>query len=58
VVRRDHGVTEQELIEATKALLGFKCPKRIYFLKELPKNATGKIQKTALHPGLAETVPA
>ena len=33
--------------------LGFKRPKRMYRLDELPKNAAGKIQKTALRPALA-----
>jgi long-chain acyl-CoA synthetase len=33
--------------------LGFKRPKRIYRVAELPKNAAGKIQKSALRPQLA-----
>ncbi|MGE0314450.1 MAG: AMP-binding protein [Lautropia sp.] len=41
------------IIEATKAPLGFKRPKRLYVVAELPKNAAGKIQKTALKPALA-----
>jgi acyl-CoA synthetase (AMP-forming)/AMP-acid ligase II len=53
IVRRHDSVTAQEIIDASKAALGFKRPKRIYFVAELPKNNTGKIQKTALHPGLA-----
>lgn len=58
VVLRDRSVTEQQLIDATKPALGFKRPKRIYFLSDLPKNSTGKIQKTALRPELADAVPA
>jgi fatty-acyl-CoA synthase len=53
IVRRHESVTAQEIIQASKTTLGFKRPKRIYFVAELPKNNTGKIQKTALHPGLA-----
>jgi long-chain acyl-CoA synthetase len=55
VLRKPGAVTAEALIEATKPELGFKRPKRIHFLADLPKNATGKIQKTALNPGLAET---
>jgi long-chain acyl-CoA synthetase len=47
------GTTGAELLEFSKAQLGFKKPKRIYRIKELPKNANGKIQKTALKPELA-----
>ena len=37
----------------TKGLLGFKRPKRLYVVNELPKNAAGKLQKSALKPALA-----
>ncbi len=42
-----------ELAEFLKPQLGFKRPKRIHVLPELPKNSNGKIQKSALNPALA-----
>lgn len=42
-----------EILQFAKAPLGFKRPKRIYVLKELPKNAAGKIQKKGLKPEMA-----
>jgi acyl-CoA synthetase (AMP-forming)/AMP-acid ligase II len=44
---------ERELIEFGRERLGFKRPKRVYLMRELPKNAAGKIQKSALKPDLA-----
>ncbi|QKV78643.1 AMP-binding protein [Amycolatopsis sp. Hca4] len=42
-------VTAEELIEHCRGYLaGYKCPKRIEFLEELPRTATGKIQKFKL----------
>lgn len=46
-------VSERELMDFAKMELGYKRPKRIYRVQELPKNANGKIQKTVLVPGLA-----
>lgn len=41
--------TEAELLAHCQASLAkFKCPKHFVFLKELPKNATGKIDKNLL----------
>jgi acyl-coenzyme A synthetase/AMP-(fatty) acid ligase len=45
--------TESDLIEFLKPQLGFKRPKRVYRVRELPKNSNGKIQKTVLKPELA-----
>jgi long-chain acyl-CoA synthetase len=43
-----------DAIEAhAKAALGFKRPKRMYVIGEMPKNSAGKIQKKALKPELA-----
>ncbi len=42
-----------ELLEFAKGPLGFKRPKRLYVVKELPKNAAGKIQKALLKPAIA-----
>ncbi|MEU3299133.1 acyl-CoA synthetase [Streptomyces sp. NPDC006678] len=48
VVARD-GVTEEELLaHARKDLAGFKAPKRVLFVDELPRNASGKILKREL----------
>jgi long-chain acyl-CoA synthetase len=46
-------VSETEFADFLKVHLGFKRPKRIYYLDVLPKNANGKIQKSALKPELA-----
>jgi malonyl-CoA/methylmalonyl-CoA synthetase len=50
VVRaRDVVVSETQLIDAVRArLAGYKIPKRILFVDELPRNAMGKVQKNAL----------
>jgi long-chain acyl-CoA synthetase len=34
--------------ELKKTLANFKIPKKVYFVKELPKNATGKVLKRVL----------
>jgi long-chain acyl-CoA synthetase len=52
VALRD-AVEESEIIDFARAQLGFKRPKRIYRVIELPKNPNGKIQKSALKPDLA-----
>lgn len=42
-------VTEQEIIDYTRSKMAhFKAPKSIEFVKELPKTATGKLQKFRL----------
>ncbi|MGH3423873.1 MAG: AMP-binding protein [Nocardioidaceae bacterium] len=42
-------VTEQEIIEHCRGYLaGYKCPKRVEFYDELPRTATGKLQKFKL----------
>ncbi|MEU0335946.1 acyl-CoA synthetase [Streptomyces sp. NPDC006193] len=48
VVRRGE-VTEEQLIDHVKERLApFKAPKRVLFVDELPRNASGKILKRAL----------
>lgn len=48
VVARD-GTTEEELIaHARERLSSFKAPKRVLFVDELPRNASGKILKREL----------
>jgi fatty-acyl-CoA synthase len=45
---------EAELIEFARAHLAhFKAPRRVHFVAELPKTATGKIQKYVLRGGAA-----
>ncbi len=46
--------TEAELIEFARANLAhFKAPRRVHLVTELPKTATGKIQKYVLRGGAA-----
>lgn len=48
-------ISEQELIDAARARLpAFKTPKRVVFVPELPRNASGKILKRELREQLAE----
>ncbi|MFE7774952.1 fatty acyl-CoA synthetase [Streptomyces sp. NPDC057445] len=55
VVPRD-GVTEEELLaHARENLAGFKAPKRILFVDELPRNASGKILKRELRDRFADS---
>ena len=43
------GPTEQSVIDALKIeLAGFKVPKQVFFVDELPRNSMGKVQKSAL----------
>lgn len=53
VLRDGHAGREHELLEFGRDQLGFKRPKRVYLMAELPKNAAGKIQKSALKPALS-----
>ncbi|NEE31532.1 acyl-CoA synthetase, partial [Streptomyces sp. SID7982] len=54
VVRRaEAGVEESELIaHAREKLTAFKAPKRVVFVDELPRNASGKILKRQLRDEL------
>jgi malonyl-CoA/methylmalonyl-CoA synthetase len=47
-------VSEADIIRAVKTrLAGYKIPKRIVFLDDLPRNAMGKVQKNALRSAYA-----
>lgn len=46
-------VPSREIVDFLQPHLGFKRPKRVHILAELPKNSNGKIQKSALRPELA-----
>ncbi len=49
VVSDGSGVTAEDLIaHCRKTLAGFKCPKRVEFVTELARTATGKLQKFKL----------
>ncbi|MET8685291.1 acyl-CoA synthetase [Streptomyces sp. NPDC004732] len=54
VVRSDKDLTEAELIDhARQKLAHFKAPKRVLFVAELPRNASGKILKRELRDRFA-----
>ena len=53
VMRDSHFGQERELLNFGRDQLGFKRPKRVYLMGELPKNAAGKIQKSSLKPALS-----
>jgi acyl-CoA synthetase (AMP-forming)/AMP-acid ligase II len=53
VMNKAHQHNARNLMNFGRQELGFKKPKRIYILPDLPKNAAGKIQKIALHPNMA-----
>jgi malonyl-CoA/methylmalonyl-CoA synthetase len=49
VAHPGHALAEDTLIAALKAeIAGFKVPKRVHFVAELPRNAMGKVQKSLL----------
>ena len=57
VLRPGATATEKELIDFTRERLAhFKAPHAVTFVNELPKTATGKIQKFVLRKGAAAIV--
>jgi len=57
VLKPGETATENELIEHTRSRLAhFKAPHGVTFVQELPKTATGKIQKYVLRKGAAGIV--
>jgi malonyl-CoA/methylmalonyl-CoA synthetase len=47
-------ITEDELISyCKKELASYKCPKRVYFLEDLPRNTMGKLLKDTLKKQLS-----
>jgi len=47
VLRDEETLNEEELIDYCKEhLADYKCPRKVFFVDDLPKTATGKIQKT------------
>jgi len=56
VLQEGTTVTEQELRDfATGRLAGFKVPRKIVFLTEIPKGVTGKLQRIGLAEKLGLT---
>jgi acyl-CoA synthetase (AMP-forming)/AMP-acid ligase II/thioesterase domain-containing protein/acyl carrier protein len=56
VLRENASVTEREIQEfASLRLADFKIPRRVIFLKELPKGPTGKLQRIGLAEKLGLT---
>lgn len=53
VLRDGSHASSRDLLAYSRDQLGFKRPRRLYRMSELPKNAAGKIQKSALKPALA-----
>jgi fatty-acyl-CoA synthase len=52
VLRAGRTATEEEIIAfARERLAHFKAPRGVTFVDELPKTATGKIQKYVLRDG-------
>jgi fatty-acyl-CoA synthase len=49
VAKQGYQLQEQGIIEfCASRMSGYKKPKRVVFVKELPKNATGKVTKNVL----------
>jgi malonyl-CoA/methylmalonyl-CoA synthetase len=56
VARPPYALTERGVIGALKAeIAGYKCPKRVVFVDELPRNAMGKVQKNVLRDTCAHS---
>jgi oxalate---CoA ligase len=59
VVAEGASVSEAELRDfARQRLADFKVPRKIVFVAEIPKGATGKLQRIGLHEKLAEVLNA
>ena len=55
VAREGHSLTEAGVIAALKGeIAGFKVPKRVHFVADLPRNAMGKVQKNVLREAFAK----
>jgi len=55
VVLREQAMPSEDLAQELKAwlrgrLAPYKCPQHIHFINQLPKTATGKIQRFRLRP--------
>jgi acyl-CoA synthetase (AMP-forming)/AMP-acid ligase II len=55
VLHEPHGATEAELIaHCRESLAEYKCPKKIYVVKNIPTTATGKIRRRAVAAALLD----
>ena len=49
VLKKDQHATEQEIRDfAAARLAGYKVPRRVLMMDDLPKGATGKVQRVGL----------
>ncbi|MDX8350579.1 malonyl-CoA synthase [Cognatiyoonia sp. IB215446] len=57
LVAQDGGTIDLDaiLVRAANDLAKYKCPRRLFVLPELPRNAMGKVQKKALRDAYADT---
>jgi malonyl-CoA/methylmalonyl-CoA synthetase len=56
VVRNDPELTEEEVKDFCQDdLAGFKKPREVFFVEELPRNALGKVQKHLVQESLVES---
>ena len=56
VAQPGHKLSERGIIAALKdEIAGFKIPKRVHFVAELPRNAMGKVQKNVLRQQFGAT---
>ncbi len=56
VARAGHALTEASIIAALRCEIArFKLPKRVVFVADLPRNAMGKVQKSALRATLEKS---
>lgn len=54
VCKSDAQVTEQQVIAFSREQLAhFKCPSQVFFVRELPRNATGKVLRKALRQDIS-----
>ena len=58
VVARSPLSVESVIAQLKQRLAGYKCPKRVLFVTELPRNAMGKVQKSVLREQYADLYQA
>jgi acyl-CoA synthetase (AMP-forming)/AMP-acid ligase II len=57
VANGDQPLTEQQVIDyCRERLAGYKCPRRVVFVDELPRNATGKIVRRGVRDLLISAI--
>ena len=54
VVSQSEAVSEEQIIAALRPMLAaYKLPKQVFCVRELPRNAMGKVQKNLLREQFA-----